>query len=55
LTREYDKVYKTQYRYELWLNQKKFDTGGISVNGLKNRDSFIQSVVDTFDYQLKNK
>jgi hypothetical protein len=54
LTREYDKVYKIQYRYELWLNQKKFDTGGISANGLKNKDSFIQSVVDTFDYQLKN-
>ena len=55
LTREYDKVYKTQYRYELWLNGKKFDSGGISGNGLKNKDSFIQSVVDTLDYQLKNK
>ena len=53
--REYDKDYKTQYRYILYLNQKKFDTGGISKYGLKNKDSFIQSVVDTLDYQLKNK
>ena len=52
--REYDSAYKTQYRYILYLNQKKFDTGGISANGLKNKDSFIQSVVDTLDYQLKN-
>jgi hypothetical protein len=52
--REYDKDYKNQYRYILYLNQKKFDSGGISANGLKNKDSFIQSVVDTFDYQLKN-
>jgi hypothetical protein len=53
--REYDSAYKTQYRYIFYLNQKKFDTGGISANGLKNKDSFIQSVVDTLDYQLKNK
>lgn len=55
LAREYDAIYKTQYRYELWLNQKKFDEGGISANGLKNKDSFIQSVVDSLDYQLQNK
>ena len=54
ISREYDSAYKTQYRYILYLNQKKFDTGGISGNGLKNKDSFIQSVVDTLDYQLKN-
>ena len=53
--REYDKDYKNQYRYILYLNQKKFDSGGISANGLKNKDSFIQSVVDTLDYELKNK
>jgi hypothetical protein len=53
--REYDSAYKTQYRYIIYLNQKKFDTGGISGNGLKDKDSFIQSVVDTLDYQLKNK
>jgi hypothetical protein len=53
--REYDTAYKTQYRYIIYLNQKKFDTGGISKYGLKNKDSFIQSVVDTLDYQLKNK
>lgn len=52
--REFDKEYKTQYRYIIYLNQKKFDTGGISANGLKDRDSFIQSVVDTLDYQLQN-
>jgi hypothetical protein len=52
--REFDKDYKTQYRYILYLNQKKFDTGGISANGLKDRDGFIQSVVDTLDYQLQN-
>lgn len=52
--REFDKDYKTQYRYIIYLNQKKFDTGGISANGLKDRDSFIQSVVDTLDYQLQN-
>ena len=55
LTREYDKVYMRLYRYELWLNGKKFDSGGITANGLKNKDSFIQSVVDALDYQLKNK
>ena len=54
ISREYDSAYKTQYRYILYLNQKKFDTGGISANGLKDRDGFIQSVVDTLDYQLKN-
>lgn len=53
--REYDKDYKTQYRYIFYLNQKKFDEGGISADGLNNKDSFIQSVVDTLDYQLKNK
>jgi hypothetical protein len=52
--REYDEAYKTQYRYIIYLNQKKFDTGGISANGLKDKDSFIQSVVDTLDYQLQN-
>ena len=52
--REFDKEYKTQYRYIIYLNQKKFDTGGISANGLKDRDGFIQSVVDTLDYQLQN-
>jgi len=52
--REFDKDYKNQYRYIIYLNQKKFDTGGISANGLKDRDSFIQSVVDTLDYQLQN-
>lgn len=52
--REFDKDYKTQYRYIIYLNQKKFDTGAISANGLKDRDGFIQSVVDTLDYQLKN-
>ena len=52
--REFDTDYKTQYRYIIYLNQKKFDTGGISANGLKDRDGFIQSVVDTLDYQLKN-
>jgi hypothetical protein len=52
--REYDEAYKTQYRYILYLNQKKFDTGPISANGLLDRDGFIQSVVDTLDYQLKN-
>jgi len=54
ISREYDKDYKNQYRYIIYLNQKKFDTGGISGDGLKNKDSFIQSVVDTLDYQLKN-
>ena len=54
ISREYDEAYKTQYRYIIYLNQKKFDSGGISANGLKNKDSFIQSVVDTLDYQLKN-
>jgi hypothetical protein len=44
-----------QYRYELWLNGKQFDTGGITANHLKNKDSFIQSVVEAFDYQLQNK
>jgi len=53
--REYDTAYKTQYRYILYLNQKKFDTGGISKYGLQDKDAFIQSVVDTLDYQLKNK
>ena len=52
--REFDKEYETQYRYIIYLNQKKFDTGGISANGLKDRDGFIQSVVDTLDYQLQN-
>ena len=55
LTREYDEVYKKQYRFELWLNQKKFNEGGITANGLKDKDSFIQSVVDAFDFELKNK
>jgi hypothetical protein len=53
--REYDEAYKTQYRYIIYLNQKKFDTGGISSYGLQDKDGFIQSVVDTLDYQLKNK
>lgn len=52
--REFDKEYKTQYRYIIYLNQKKFDTGGISADGLKDKDGFIQSVVDTLDYQLQN-
>ena len=52
--REWDKDYKTQYRYILYLNQKKFDTGGISADGLLDKNGFIQSVVDTLDYQLKN-
>jgi hypothetical protein len=55
ISREYDVAYKTQYRYILYLNQKKFDTGGISSYGLQDKDGFIQSVVDTLDYQLKNK
>jgi hypothetical protein len=52
--REFDKDYKNQYRYIIYLNQNKFDTGPISANGLLDRDGFIQSVVDTLDYQLKN-
>jgi len=52
--REWDKDYKTQYRYIFYLNQKKFDTGGISADGLLDKNGFIQSVVDTLDYQLKN-
>jgi hypothetical protein len=55
LTREYDKAYKKQYRFELWLNGKKFNEGGITANGLKDKDSFIQSVVDSLDFELKNK
>jgi hypothetical protein len=55
ISREYDEAYKTQYRYIIYLNQKKFDTGGISGSGLQDKDGFIQSVVDTLDYQLKNK
>jgi hypothetical protein len=55
LAREYNNEYMRQYRYELWLNGKQFDTGGITANGLKDKDSFIQSVVDSLDYQLKNK
>jgi hypothetical protein len=55
LAREYDEEYKRKYRYELWLNGKQFDTGGITANDLKDKDSFIQSVVDSLDYQLKNK
>jgi len=55
LTREYDEVLKGKYRFELWLNGKQFDTGGITANHLKNKDSFIQSVVDAFDFELKNK
>jgi hypothetical protein len=55
LAREYDEVLKGKYRFELWLNGKKFDEGGITANGLKDKDSFIQSVVDSLDYQLKNK
>lgn len=53
--REFDKDYKNQYRYIIYLNQNKFYTGPISANGLKDKDGFIQSVVDTLDYQLKNK
>ena len=52
--REFDKDYKTQYRYIIYLNQKKFDTGGINKHQLQDKDGFIQSVVDTLDYQLKN-
>ena len=52
--REFDKDYKKAYRYIIYLNQKKFDTGAISANALKDKDGFIQSVVDTLDYQLKN-
>ena len=52
--REFDKDYKTQYRYIIYLNQKKFDTGWINKHQLQDKDGFIQSVVDTLDYQLKN-
>ena len=52
--REYDKDYKTQYRYIIYLNQKKFDTGGISANALRDKKAFIESVVSTLDYQLYN-
>jgi hypothetical protein len=55
LTREYNNEYMRQYRYELWLNGKQFDTGGITANHLKDKDLFIQSVVEALDYQLKNK
>lgn len=55
LAREYSNEYMRQYRYELWLNGKKFDEGGITADGLKDKDSFIQSVVDSLDYQLQNK
>jgi len=55
LTREYNNAYKKQYRFELWLNGKKFNEGGITANHLKNKDSFIQSVVDSLDFELKNK
>jgi hypothetical protein len=55
LAREHDKEYKKQYRFELWLNQKKFNEGAITANHLKNKDSFIQSVVEAFDFELKNR
>jgi hypothetical protein len=55
LAREYDEYLKGKYRFELWLNGKKFSEGTMTANGLKDKDSFIQSVVDTFDFELKNK
>lgn len=55
LAREHDEFLKGKYRYELWLNGKKFNEGGIGADELKDKDSFIQSVVDAFDFELKNK
>jgi hypothetical protein len=54
LTRETDEFLKGQYRYELWLNQKMFNSGGVTPNALRDKKKFIESVVSTLDYQLYN-
>jgi hypothetical protein len=54
LERELDGFLKGQYRYELWLNQKMFNSGGITPAALRDKKAFIESVVATLDYQLHN-
>ena len=54
LGREEDDFLKGQYRYELWLHQKMFNSGGITINALRDKKAFIESVVSTLDYQLHN-
>lgn len=55
LAREHDEFLKGKYRFELWLNGKKFMEDWLTANVLKDKDSFIQSVVEAFDFELKNK
>jgi hypothetical protein len=54
LTRETDEFLKGQYRYELWLNQKMFNYGGVTPNALRDKKAFIESIVSTLEYQLHN-
>ena len=55
LGREEDDFFKRgRYRFELWLNGKLFLTDGLNSNALRDKNSFIESVVSALDYQLRN-
>jgi hypothetical protein len=55
LERRQDEFLKGKYRFELWLNKKKFIIGSLTKKELEDRDSVIQSIVNALDFELLNK
>jgi hypothetical protein len=53
LERETDEFLGGQYRYKIYLNQKKINEGGVSKNSLEDKKAFIESVVGVIDWELK--
>ena len=55
LERQQDGVLKGKYRFELWLNKKKFIIGSLTKKELEDKDKVIQSIVNALDFELLNK
>jgi hypothetical protein len=55
LERQQDEVLKGKYRFELWLNKKKFIIGSLTKKELEDKDKVIQSIVNALDFELLNK
>ncbi len=55
LERQQDEVLKGKYRFELWLNKKKFIIGSLTKKELEDKDRVIQSIVNALDFELLNK
>lgn len=53
LERETDEFLGGQYRYKIYLNQKKINEGGVFKTALEDKKAFIESVVGVIDWELK--